>query len=133
MAVVISGLIPGVEPKLLVDCEAWDRDAADRADGEAIPWVLEVAAVDVCLASLAVGVEDDRVEIDPTAGVGDQFNANGAPVGLDLEAETSEGFDGGCLVLGVEIPMGAGLATSRNTRSAVAVALPARRVSPRRN
>jgi hypothetical protein len=52
--------------------------------------------------------------IDPTAGLGDQFNANGTPVRLDLEAETSEGFDGGRLVLGVdgevEIPMGASLA-----------------------
>jgi hypothetical protein len=74
-----------------------------------------VATVDVGLAPVALGVEDDRMEIDPTAGLGDQFDANGTPVGLDLEAETSEGLDGGRLVLGVdgevEIPMGSGLAT----------------------
>jgi hypothetical protein len=74
-----------------------------------------VAAVDVGLAPVAVGVEDDRVEIDPTAGLSDQFNANGTPVGLHDEAEKSQGFDGRCLVLGVdgkvEVPMGASLAT----------------------
>jgi hypothetical protein len=117
VAVVASGLIAGVEPQLLIDREAGDRHAADRAGGEAVPEVLEVAAVDVGLEAVAVGVEGNGVEIDPAAGLGDEFDADGTPVGLHDEAEGMEGFYCCRFVVGVdgevEVPMGPGLATSQ--------------------
>jgi hypothetical protein len=115
VAVVVSRLIAGMEPQLLIDGKTRDRNALDRPGGEAVTWILEVAAVDVGLAPVTVGVEDERVEIDPTAGLGDQFNANGAPVGLHRKAAKFESCDGSRLVVGVdgevEVPMGASLAT----------------------
>jgi hypothetical protein len=117
VAVVVSRLIAGVEPQLLIDRQAGDGHAADRAGGEAVPGVIEVAAADGGLAAVAVGVEGNGVEIDPTAGLGDEFDADGTPVGLHDEAEGMKGFYGCRFVVGVdgevEVPMGPGLATSQ--------------------
>lgn len=74
-----------------------------------------MATVDVGLAPVVVGVEDDGVEIDPPVSIGYKLDANGTPVGLHDKAEKSEGFDGCRLMVGVdgqvEVPMGTCLAT----------------------
>src|SRR3954453_12888763 len=64
--------------------------------------MLEEAAVEADLASMAMTGEADRVQVDPSQSRGRELDARRAPVGLDLIAESAKRRDRRCLLLGID-------------------------------
>ena len=65
MDVLLTVLIPGTKPALLLHGQAGDQTAPDRPGSERGRWIGEVPAVQVWLPAVTVLVEVDRMHVDP--------------------------------------------------------------------
>ena len=110
-----------MEQALLEVGQAGDRAAADLAEGESVGAVCEVDSIEVSEESCAIGVEYDRVHVDPTPPARDDLNPQGEPVGLDYVAEGSQDLHARIEMCGihreVEVPMLARLAASEGVHT----------------
>ena len=110
--------VVGMEEQLLSAGQARHAHTTKRALVEGFWRIVELPPAQVGLAAVTGCVEDDRVNVDPTTPLSDQFDTDWSPVSLHAVAPAPQNAQRHCLVAGVhrqvEVTVPSGLPTSQS-------------------
>jgi hypothetical protein len=95
-------LVAGVEEQLLTAGQARHAHPAQNAEIEPLWRIVKLPAAEVGLAALPGCVEDDGVDIDPAAVLGDKLDTNRSPVSFHAVAPALQKAHRHCLLTGVQ-------------------------------
>ena len=98
----VSKLVSAMKSQLLLYGQAADGHAGDASSGETALRVEEEATVEVCLSTVAVVVEDHRMQIHPASPWAGEFDADGPPIGLDSKAKPGKRLQRGGFIRSVD-------------------------------
>jgi hypothetical protein len=93
--------VVGMEEQLLSAGQARHTHTAERALLEGFWRIVELPPAEVGLAAVTGCIEDDRVDVDPTAALSDQFDTDWSPVSLHAVSPALQNAQRHCLVAGV--------------------------------
>ena len=109
--------VVGMEEQLLSAGQARHAHTTKRALVEGFWRIVELPPAQVGLAAVTGCVEDDRVNVDPTTPLSDQFDTDWSPVSLHAVAPAPQNAQRHCLVAGVhrqvEVTVQSGMPTSQ--------------------
>jgi len=109
--------VVGMEEQLLSAGQARHSHTTKRALVESFWRIVELPPAQVGLAAVTGCVEDDRVNVDPTTPLSDQFDTDWSPVSLHAVAPAPQNAQRHCLVAGVhrqvEVTVQSGLPTNQ--------------------
>jgi len=91
-----------MEEQLLITGQARYAHTGKSALVERLLRIVELPATKVGLAAVPSRVENHRVDVDPTAALSDQLNANWSPVSLQAVAPALQSAQCDRLVVGVQ-------------------------------
>jgi hypothetical protein len=91
-----------MEEQLLIAGQAGHAHTAKRTEVEGFWRIVELPAAEVGLAAVTGRVENDRVNVDPTAALSDQLHTNRSPVSLQAIAPARQNAQRNRLVASVQ-------------------------------